>query len=367
MTVARLSARAIAAGIVIVLGVIGLSNVAQANPRQRGHLATVTAKRKKVTLKLTMHRAHRLPSAAGFAGSDWPQAGDACLPPIVSFDRSGLCWLQTFELIYAETENDEPVAEETYHFGIETEIVLSSTSTTITTQMLAVNFTEAGDAPELMPSLTMSAECGHPCQITAPQIVAIGDLPDDPSGIATNSVDVSAGQIARPKFAYGAFAEVGGTKSNAVGWPALTPVRCDHMYPTNWRKPGCVLPAFIPTVDMSSLPVIAKNIRKVQGRGSHVGKPGGRNPLNRTSTQQEADHNRRLVCPKRLKRPPGSQCDEYPFASSWQGGTKLPPIDRTISWVPAHENRLQGAILKNFYKDNRVLRGSPGDAFYVNA
>jgi hypothetical protein len=38
-----------------------------------------------------------------------------------------------------------------------------------------------------------------------------------------------------------------------------------------------------------------------------------------------------------------------------------------IGWVPAHENRLQGAILKNFYKDNRVLRGSPGDAFYVNA
>lgn len=170
-----------------------------------------------------------------------------------------------------------------------------------------------------------------------------------------------------PKPAYGAFAEIGGTKSNAVEWPILTHIRCDNMYPTSWRKPGCVLPAFIPTVDMSSLPAIAKNIRKVQGRGGHVGKPGGRSPLNRTTSQQEVDDNRKLVCPKHLKRPPGSQCDEYPFASSWQGGKRLPPIDRIIGWVPAHENRRQGAILKNFYKDNRVLRGSPGDAFYVHA
>jgi hypothetical protein len=359
-------ARAVIAGTLMVFGLIGPSAAAQVNAGH-GHPATNTAARKKVKVKLTIHRAHGLPSVAGSAGSYKSQAGDTCLPPILSFDRLGICWLQTYELVYTETENGEPVASETYHFGIETQISLSATSTAFTTVMIVVNFTEAGDAPELVPSITMSAGCGHPCQITAPQIVAIGDLPDDPSGAAANSVEVSSGHIARPKPAYGAFAEVGGAKSNAVAWPILTAARCDHMYPTSWRKPGCVLPAVIPTVDMSSLKTIAKNIRKVQGRGSHVGKPGGRNPLNRTTSQQEADDNRKLVCPKHLKRPPGSQCDEYPFASSWQGGKKLPPIDRIIGWVPAHENRLQGAILKNFYKDNRVLRGSPGDAFYVNA
>ena len=93
------------------------------------------------------------------------------------------------------------------------------------------------------------------------------------------------------------------------------------------------------------------------------------NSLNRTSTQQEADHNRsnRKDARSALKDPRDPSATSTRSPCSWQGGTKLPPIDRTISWVPAHENRLQGAILENFDKDNRVLRGSPGDAFYVNA
>src|SRR6202050_4806790 len=106
--------------------------------------------------------------------------------------------------------------------------------------------------------------------------------------------------------------------------------------------------------------------RAVQGRGGHYGRPGGGRPLHRNSSQQETDNNRHLVCPKHLKRPPGDQCDEYPFASAWEGGTRLPPIDRYRGWVPKRENSVQGAILKRFYADNRILRGSPGDAYYVH-
>ena len=116
---------------------------------------------------------------------------------------------------------------------------------------------------------------------------------------------------------------------------------------------------------MSGLPAIAKGIREVQGRGSHVGRPGGRNPLHRASSSVEKDNNRKLVCPKNLKRPKGSQCDEYPFASSKEGGTALPAIDRIIQWVPAAQNKQQGQILSSFYRENRVLRGV--DAFYVQA
>jgi hypothetical protein len=96
------------------------------------------------------------------------------------------------------------------------------------------------------------------------------------------------------------------------------------MYPAAWRKPGCVFPAFIPTVDMSGLKVIAANIRSVQKRGGHYGKPAGGHPLHRNSSLQETTNNRHLVCPRHLKRPPGNQCDEYPFASAWEDGTRLP-------------------------------------------
>ncbi len=65
------------------------------------------------------------------------------------------------------------------------------------------------------------------------------------------------------------------------------------------------------------------------------------------------------MCPKGLKRPPNTQCDEYPFASTSKGGTKLPPIDRAREWVPRHENQKQRVILSGFYRNNRILRGSP--------
>jgi|SRR5579863_7406902 len=118
---------------------------------------------------------------------------------------------------------------------------------------------------------------------------------------------------------------------------------------------------------MSGLPTIAKNIREVQGRGSHVGRPGGSHPLHRASDAQQVINNRNQVCPKHKKRPPGYQCDEYPFASAWEGGKKLPPIDRIADWVPKKENQRRGMLLSLFYRVNRIMRGSPGDAFYVRA
>jgi hypothetical protein len=83
------------------------------------------------------------------------------------------------------------------------------------------------------------------------------------------------------------YADFGGDKSDTVSWPIIPLIRCDHLYPTEWRKPGCVFPLFYPPVDMSGLSAIAKNIRKVQGRGSHVGRPGGNNPLHRASDAQQ--------------------------------------------------------------------------------
>jgi len=56
-----------------------------------------------------------------------------------------------------------------------------------------------------------------------------------------------------------------------------------------------------------------------------------------------------------------------PFASSFEGGAAMSPPNRVSAWVPAVENRRQGQMLQDFYRTNRLIQGSPGDAYYVYA
>ncbi|MCQ4079777.1 NucA/NucB deoxyribonuclease domain-containing protein [Streptomyces sp. RB6PN25] len=150
--------------------------------------------------------------------------------------------------------------------------------------------------------------------------------------------------------------------------------RCDDMF---WNKaqtkrnkvPGCVLPQqaatdtsmLIPSA-MYSLPGIKENIQTVQENGVHVGRPFSGEPLHRT-TEAQKDKNRGAVCDGLKPPTPGLSCDEYPFASTAEGGTFFAPPNRGIAWVPIAEQRKQGGILKSFYSQNRIL---PGDPFYFN-
>jgi hypothetical protein len=332
-------------------------------PHQGSAVTASNPKTKTYKIKVRKHGKTHGPKIA------YPEALQAggCLPPIVGFGREDLCIAFPVTVEVLQLEDGTPDGnEETHSFLVQTQVGLSAKSTSFNIDVAVVGLSTSGDDPGLDPSLTIASQCDRPCTDTSPQLLAVG-TPQVAAGGASNEATTPANHVVWPKPAISLYAEYGGDQSNTVSWPIVPVIRCDHMYPTAWRKPGCVFAAFIPTVDMSGLKVIAKNIRAVQKRGGHYGKPGGSHPLHRNSSQQETNNNRHLVCPKHLKRPPGDQCDEYPFASTWEGGTKLPPADRYRGWVPARENSLQGAILKRFYADNRVLRGSPGDAFYVNA
>ncbi|MEU8975989.1 NucA/NucB deoxyribonuclease domain-containing protein [Streptomyces monashensis] len=151
--------------------------------------------------------------------------------------------------------------------------------------------------------------------------------------------------------------------------------RCDDRFwsknqDTRLKVPGCVYP-FHPGIDegwivpsgMAALPGIANNIRGVQSQGLHVGMPGSATLLHRATPEQRAK-NYAAVCGG-LTPPPGTvlSCDEYPFASTREGGLAMNPPNRAIAWVPLPEQKAQGGILRAFYQSNRIL---PGDPFYVN-
>ncbi|PWK83222.1 deoxyribonuclease NucA/NucB [Lentzea atacamensis] len=96
-------------------------------------------------------------------------------------------------------------------------------------------------------------------------------------------------------------------------------------------------------LDAAKMPFITRNV-------STAWKAGHPGVLTKDSTRQ-AD-NRKKVCLPSFPRPYGGQCDEYPFASSRQGGAGSQEQE-----VPARENQCQGGTLSTKYAAARIVDG----------
>ncbi|GGV53569.1 hypothetical protein GCM10010245_84650 [Streptomyces spectabilis] len=148
------------------------------------------------------------------------------------------------------------------------------------------------------------------------------------------------------------------------------PFRCDDTF---WNRdhsarnmrPGCVFHTYIPVMTtMRDLTNIAKNIRGVQSRGKHYGRIGSGKPLHREADERKIHNNREKVCPSGQTPPePGLSCDEYPFASTREGGHNVSADSRGTAWVPLQEQRQQGGRIQTFHKKERIVHR---DAFWVS-
>ncbi len=164
---------------------------------------------------------------------------------------------------------------------------------------------------------------------------------------------------------------------------AIAQVRCDNNTPG--RKRGCV--TYGATAQMkydssSGMPLITKHISAAIGSKLSAF-------LNRDTDTTARDRRRAEVCPSSI-RVSGLSCDEYPFASTQQGGRNgvdvrtFPnicpntPGSTTVSgstgasrcMVPTRqedikgEQDIQGTFMSKFYGGNRVING---DRFLVTA
>ncbi|EKX66818.1 NucA/NucB deoxyribonuclease domain-containing protein [Streptomyces ipomoeae] len=148
--------------------------------------------------------------------------------------------------------------------------------------------------------------------------------------------------------------------------------RCDDMFwgkKKRTRAPGCVFPQAGAVVNMGDLRYIGENIRNVRKKGGHYGEPGYGKPLHAISNEKQIDRNRDAVCGKAKPTPAEKAkgltwCDEYPFASTKEGGTALPASQRGIKFVPPSEQQTQGGRVSGFKRTYRVFDGDP---FYVAA
>jgi hypothetical protein len=161
--------------------------------------------------------------------------------------------------------------------------------------------------------------------------------------------------------------------------------RCDNALPGYKSRPGCVQERWQPTLGVSQAryPNYFNHIASSQT----VGTP---RVLHRTTDDAIHTLNRTISCGASKGLPAGYTCDEYPFASTYEGAglrpggftmsvhTKRLDIECYVDWLPKHtnttnrsysacmipagENSTGGGDLGEFYRVNRVL---DGDAFTV--
>jgi hypothetical protein len=115
--------------------------------------------------------------------------------------------------------------------------------------------------------------------------------------------------------------------------PTAARVRCDNALP-GVSSPGCVFPASVPVITWysSALPAYGRHIMEAQASGL-PGSPGSGRPLHRLTNPTFQELNRTTSCPSSLPRPSGKSCDEYPFASTYEGGhTGGATGGRTFEW-----------------------------------
>lgn len=87
-------------------------------------------------------------------------------------------------------------------------------------------------------------------------------------------------------------------------------------------------------------------------------------PLERIGGQPELTRqNRAAACAGFVPIDSNDSCDEFPFASTYQGASFISdPTRRSVAHIPRAENSLGGSVLQEFYSKNRVI---DGDEFYV--
>src|ERR1044072_5627274 len=91
-------------------------------------------------------------------------------------------------------------------------------------------------------------------------------------------------------------------------------------------------------VDASRMPFIARNTKLAWESGQ---------PAVLTANRTKSRVNRAQACPPDFPRPNGGQCDEYPMASTDEGGKSARAEE-----VPARENQCQGPLYRNQYPPN---------------
>jgi hypothetical protein len=221
-------------------------------------------------------------------------------------------------------------------------------------------------------------QCGGYCSVVSdfPSQAVFGDLPYGIGWTDTGSY-LRSGTVL---YTYSTwryyFTAAGYTSSGAISSGSST-FRCDQWLKGYSSSRGCVVPWYDPTLyyKHGNYPEFAGHLKAAIGSGLP-------NYLTRMYSASGIRDNRNKSCPKSLHRPKGKSCDEYPFASTYQGAatqggnpkprtfkgcavpgkTRTGPSGYSRCMINTSQNSKGGTDLGGFYRWQRLL---DHDDFYV--
>ncbi|MDG5808722.1 NucA/NucB deoxyribonuclease domain-containing protein [Streptomyces ossamyceticus] len=291
-----------------------------------------------------------------------PTAAAVCTKNQISINRFSECeWLTLHFDIY-KTVGGKPSLQGTVDFDVKHKMTLKAKSINWSEKFELSKAKTTGAGKGSRVKIAVASQSGTKAKVTFDQ----GRTLDSAS---SGSVSYTTGAIAKKKINASAKTKYTFTVSKPGYRPGTVSYqsaayRCDNYYGTS----GCAFPEAPTAVSMINQARIAEGIRKLRARGGHYGDPEGGKPLHWMINDTQKDKNRAAVCPKSApdaeKKAGRTSCDEYPFASTREGGTKLPAAQRTITWVKKAENDSQGATITNWRRAFHVMNNDP---FYVIA
>lgn len=200
------------------------------------------------------------------------------------------------------------------------------------------------------------------------------------TGLATGAVQTGLGgnwQVSLGSTAW---------SNGAVTVPLnLASYRCDNATPG--KGPGCVFSSILGVAGFSQTtnPGFVQHVYQAQLSGL-PGQLGSGTYLTRLTDSGLVSKNGTKACPSSsaLPRPPGLQCDEYPFRSTYQGaftgaggiarshqGCNMPdpvgsgPTGWSRCFIPSGQNSSAGGLLGGFYGNSRIIDGEAYQVGYL--
>lgn len=303
------------------------------------------------------------PPRAQASATAGASAAATCTINRITINRFSECEWVAVHVDVVKVVDGEPVIEGTADFNVKHQMTLKANSANWSEKFTISKASTTGQGKGVAVNVAALSGGGTKATVHFTQ----GHTLDS---AASGSVDYKTGAIARKKInpkaktTYTYTFTKAGYSPGTVSYASAV-YRCDNYYGTT----GCAMTEAPTGINLSTLPRISEGIRKLRSHGGHYGDPGnGGKPLHWMINATQQRKNRQAVCsgtaPADMRRAGRTSCDEYPFASTYEGGTHLPAAQRTITWVKKSENDSQGAFITNWRRQFHVMDHDP---FYVIA
>lgn len=296
-----------------------------------------------------------------------PAVNATCTVNRITVNRFSECEWVTVHVDVIKVVNGSPVIEGTADFDVKHQMTLKTNSANWSETFTLSKATTTGQGKGISVNISAAPGGGTKATVHFQQ----GHTLDS---AASGTVDYKTGTIApkkinpKAKTTYGYTFTKAGYSPGTVSYASAV-YRCDNYYgSTRASRSGCAIPEAPTGVSMVGLARIDEGIRKLRSGGGHYGDPNGGKPLHWMINKTQEGKNRAAVCPSTppadMKRAGRTSCDEYPFASTYEGGTQLPAGQREITWVVVNENKAQGGRITAWRGQAHVMDHDP---FYVIA